>query len=147
MIVVTPERALAVYRGNVENFAEAAPIALLVAADEGLHSAMLDLPDDVAEMVAPAMIRALEAIDVGPLTQALLSVEVEMMNTDRPFAGKRSGVAIYSAGVDEYRLMAPFEREQDGVTWFVEDFEVIVGPIVTQDPVIVALRWLVEQSR
>ena len=142
--------ALGFYRGNVEETGGAVPIILLVG--EQMLPVILDLPDDdSAEAVAPALIRRmLPAVteETGPLTQALLSVEVELLNVNRPFAGKYLGVAVYSAGADEYRLIAPFRRDKEGVvSWREEDTECIIGPNLDKDDVILALRWLVEQSR
>lgn len=145
---VDPERALSIYRGNVEVFEQALPIVCLIGAH--LTPVILDLPADSAELVAPEMIRAVHGLvppeNIEVLTQALLSVEVEVMMRDRPFMGVRTAVAIYSAGAQEFRLIAPFKRTAGATEWDEERAEVVIGPALERDPVVGALRYLVEAS-
>jgi hypothetical protein len=144
---IEPFRAWEMYRDNVEQFDGASPIMLLIG--DRPQPVILDLPDDSPELVAPEIIRSVHGlIDVGPgpLTQVLLSVEVTTMHVERPFAGPRTAVCIYSAGSDEYRAVIPFKRTPEGVEWIEDEGEVIVGPTMDRDPIIGALRYLIEKA-
>jgi hypothetical protein len=144
-----PDRAYRTYRGNVEAFDEASPMLLLIG--EHMVPILLDLPDDSPELVAPEVIRLthglLDPDQVEPLSQVVLSVEAEVMNRERPFAGTKTAVVIYSAGADEFRAVIPFARTAGGVVWDEDHAEVMAGPSLDRDPILVAMRWLIGASR
>lgn len=135
---LSPERALTLYMGNVEENPQAAPFLLLIGDDKAepwlitdeFHE--VDFPDLVAEVIPPF-----------PLVQVVFSVEATALMSETHEMIDAASIYAAGGGMD-FHLIAPFVRDVDGVTW--QDAEVAVGPAVENNLIVVALRDLVERS-
>jgi|GEM_PF-5617286 len=135
---ISPERALEIYRGNVENNPQAAPFLLMIGDDKAepwlitdeFHE--VDFPDLVAEVIPPF-----------PLVQVVFSVEAVALIADSRTLIDAASIYAAGGGMD-FHLVAPFVRGDDGVQW--RDAEVQVGPALENNLIVVALRDLVERS-
>lgn len=132
----SPETALTIYGENVKESDIAAPIVTLFGY-ETITPVLLAVPFNEASV--PSLLAAIKS--PMPLDQVLFNAEATVMTREGALS---DAVVIFSAGATEFRLAAPFMRVGSDVAWATP--EVQVGRQLNRDPIILALRDLVQRS-